>query len=222
MSQVVLIFKKEWLNFVRGDRGIFIVYLILVAGWGVLLATTHDDGTMAVPLWVVFFSVIVAVNFSSTVFVLERVSGSLEILLTCGISRSAILYGKMLFVVIMTFVIGAGCFACAVLVRKFISGPEGLQADILTWRTFALYAGATFLNAAGSAYFSVVLPNPRLLHFINLLIAGFVMTAYTAVSLIRPLPPEIAAAALVLLGIVFTALARREFESERIVKPVVL
>jgi ABC-type transport system involved in multi-copper enzyme maturation permease subunit len=92
----LLMFKKEWLNFISGDRSVFIIYLILVAGWGVLLATAHDSGTTAAPLWIVFFSVIVAVNFSSTVFVLERMSGSLEILLTCGISRSAILYGKML------------------------------------------------------------------------------------------------------------------------------
>jgi ABC-type Na+ efflux pump permease subunit len=222
MSQVLLMFKKEWLNFVRGDRSVFIIYLILVTGWGVLIAAAHDGGTAAAPLWVVFFSVIVAVNFSSTVFVLERMSGSLEILLTCGISRGAILYGKMLFVVVMTAAVGSACCASAFLIRQFLPGPEGTPAGIFTWRYCALYAGATFLNAAGSAYFSVVLPNPRLLHFINLLLAGFVMTAYTALSLVRPLPLEIAAAVLALLGVVFTVLAKREFESERIVKPVVL
>jgi ABC-type Na+ efflux pump permease subunit len=222
MRQVLLVFEKEWLNFIRGDRGVFIVYLILVAGWGILLSSMHDGGTPAAPFWIVFFSVIVAVNFSSTVFVLERVSGSLEILLTCGISRSAILYGKMLFVMVMTLAIGAACLGCALLVRKSVAGHEGLQYGILSWRTLALYAGATFLNAAGSAYFSIVLPNPRLLHFINLLLAGFIMAGWTAISLIYPLPVESAAAALFMLGLVFTVLAKRGFESEGIVKPVIL
>ncbi|MBN2188316.1 MAG: hypothetical protein JW699_02590 [Chitinispirillaceae bacterium] len=222
MSQVMLIFGKEWLNFVRGDRSAFFVYLILVAGWGVLLAAMGDQGAAAAPLWTVVFSVIVAVNFSGTVFVLERLSGSLEILLTCGISRGAILYGKMLFVVVMTAVIGAACFGVALLTRIVIDIPEGWLSEMPVWRTGVLYLSATFLNAAGSAYFSVVLPNPRLLHFLNLFIAGFVMAAYSAVTLVFPLPLETAAAALMLPGVVFTVLARREFESERIVKPVVL
>jgi hypothetical protein len=222
MSQVLLIFKKEWLNFTRGDRSAFFIYLVLVAGWGVLLASMNDQGAAAAPLWIVVFSVIVAVNFSGTVFVLERLSGSLEILLTCGISRSAILYGKMLFVVVMTAGIGAACLAFALLMRTVMNVPEGGSSEILIGRISILYVSATFLNAAGSAYFSVVLPNPRLLHFLNLFIAGFVMTVYTAITLVRPLPLETAAAALMLLGVVFTALARREFESERIVKPVVL
>lgn len=223
MKQVLLMFRKEWLNFICGDRSVFFVYMVLVAGWGILLAATHEGGTAAEPLWIVFFSVIVAVNFSSTVFVLERMSGSLEVLLTCGISRGAMLFGKMLFVVVMTAVIGAACLACAFLIRAFLPGTEGTPvAGPPVGHYCALYAGATFLNAAGSAYFSVLLPNPRLLHFINLLLAGLVMTAYTAVSLIHPVPLESATAVLALLGVIFTVLARREFESEKIVKPVVL
>jgi ABC-type Na+ efflux pump permease subunit len=153
---------------------------------------------------------------------MERMSGSLEILLTCGIPRSALLFGKMLFVCFMTACIGAACCACALLMGRFIAGPEGMTADLMTWHYAVLYASATFLNAAASAYFSVLLPNPRLLHFINLLLTGFVMAVYTAVSLVRPLPLESAAAALALLGVIFTVLARREFESERIIRPVVL
>jgi ABC-type Na+ efflux pump permease subunit len=214
MSQTVLIFRKEWLNFMRGDRSVFFVYLIL--------ASMGDQGAAVAPLWTVVFAVIVAVNFSGTVFVLERLSGSLEILLTCGISRGAILYGKMLFVVVMTAVIGAACFGVALLMRTVIDVPEGGLSAMPVWGTGVLYVSTAFLNAAGSAYFSVVLPNPRLLHFLNLFIAGFVMAVYTAITLVCPLPLEAASAALMLPGIVFTVLARKEFESERIVKPVVL
>jgi len=222
MNQIMLMFGKEWLNFLRGDRSVFIIYLILVAGWGALLASMNTGGPTTAPLWIVFFSVIIGANFSSTVFVLERMSGSLEILLTSGISRSAILYGKMLFVIVMTIAIGAVCVACALLVRPFFTGPDKTPAEYLTWPYCVLYVSATLLNAAGSAYFSVWLPNPRLLHFINLLLVGFIMTGYMAISFIHPLSLYFVAGLLGLLSVLFAVLAKREFESERIIKPVVL
>jgi len=222
MNQIMLMFGKEWLNFLRGDRSVYIIYLILVAGWGALLASMNTGGPTTAPLWIVFFSVIIGANFSSTVFVLERMSGSLEILLTSGISRSAILYGKMLFVIVMTIVIGAACVACARLVRPFFTGPTQAPVEFITWHYCALYVSATLLNAAGSAYFSVWLPNPRLLHFINLLLVGFIMTGYMAISFIHPVSLYSVAGLLGLLGVLFAVLAKREFESERIVKPVVL
>jgi ABC-type Na+ efflux pump permease subunit len=222
MSQTILMFRKEWLNFLRGDRSVFLVYLMLVAGWGGLLASMHTSGPQTAPLWVVFFSVIIAANFSSTVFVIERMSGSLEILLTSGMSRSAILYGKMAFVVVMTVAIGAACMACALLLRRLFAGASTASVEPFTVAYCALYVSATVLNAASSAYLSVWLPNPRLLHFINLLLLGFIMTAYLTVSFIRPVSLYAVVALLTLLAAVFAALARKEFQSERIVKPVVL
>ena len=88
MNQCLLVLRKEWLNFVCSDRSVFFIYLFLVAGWGMLLATMDHGGSIGSPLWLVFFSVIIAANFSTTVFVSERMSGSLEILLTSGLSRS--------------------------------------------------------------------------------------------------------------------------------------
>ena len=223
MSQMMLMFRKEWLNFVRGDRSVLVVYFIMVVGWGALLASMNTGGATTAPLWIVFFSVVIAANFSSTVFVLERMSGSLEILLTSGLSRSAILYGKMLFVVLMTLLLGGACAVFALLLRPYIAALQRAPADLRNlWPYFALYAGATFMNAASSAYFSVWLPNPRLLHFINLLLLGFIMAGYMAVSFIHPLSLYFIAGILALLGVCFTFLARREFESERIIKPVVL
>jgi hypothetical protein len=48
------------------------------------------------------------------------------------------------------------------------------------------------------------------------------MTGYMAVSFIHPLSLYCIAGLLALLGVLFTFLAKREFESERIIKPVVL
>jgi hypothetical protein len=84
-----------------------------------------------------------------------------------------------------------------------------------------LYIAATAFNTASSACFSVWLPNPRLLHFVNLLILAAVMSAYTALSAMVSLPLHAVSALLFVTAVVFLILARRAFESERITKPVV-
>jgi ABC-type Na+ efflux pump permease subunit len=221
MNQCLLVLRKEWLNFVCSDRSVFFIYLFLVAGWGMLLATMDHGGSIGSPLWLVFFSVIIAANFSTTVFVSERMSGSLEILLTSGLSRRAILWGKMVFVIAMTLAVGAACVVTASVLRRFIAPPETVRVFYFQWTYVAIYAGATFLNAASSACFSVWLPNPRLLHFVNLLLLGAIMTGYVAVSLTRPLSLFAVAAAMTAIGILFAWLAGRAFESERIIKPVI-
>ena len=92
MKDFLLIIRKEWTGFSKSDCGIFFIYGILVLAWSFLLSTNITmllTGTEY--LWLVFFSVIVSGNFSNTTFVAERMNGSLEILLTSGIARNAIL-----------------------------------------------------------------------------------------------------------------------------------
>ncbi len=221
MSQCLIVLRKEWLNFVCSDRSVFFIYFFLVAGWGMLLATMDRGGPLGSPLWLVFFSVIIAANFSSTVFVSERMSGSLEILLTSGLSRAAILWGKMIFVMVMTLAIGMVCVLTASVLQRFIAPPEVARAVWFQWSYGALYAGATFLNTASSACFSVWLPNPRLLHFVNILLVGAVMAGYVALSLTCPLSLFIVAIAMAAAGLLFAWLAGRAFEGERIIKPVI-
>jgi ABC-type Na+ efflux pump permease subunit len=221
MSRTMLVFTKEWLNFTRSDRSVFIVYFILVAGWGMLLASTHGADSVSAPLWLTFFSVIIAANFSSTVFVAERMTGSLEILLTSGLSRGAILYGKVLFVIVMTLAIGIFCAVVGAVMRPLFGGSSPLPLPGQVWPGITLYAASTFFNAAASACFSVWLPNPRLLHFLNLFILAIVMAAYTALSYVFSLPLYAVAGFLLVTGAVFMVLARRAFESERIIKPVI-
>jgi ABC-type Na+ efflux pump permease subunit len=222
MSQCLLVLRKEWLNFVCSDKSVFFIYLFLIAGWGMLLATMNRGGSLGSPLWLVFFSVIIAANFSGTVFVSERMSGSLEILLTSGLSRGAILGGKMTFVIVMTFAIGMACILTASVVQHFMAPPDVDRVVYFQWTYLALYAGATFLNTASSACFSVWLPNPRLLHFVNIALVGCIMAGYVAVSLTQPLPLFLVAFVMTFVGILFAWLARRAFESERIIKPVIL
>jgi ABC-type Na+ efflux pump permease subunit len=223
MKGIGLVVYKEWLNFARSDKSVFFVYFILIAGWGMLIASSGNGTSISASLWLVFFSVIIAANFASTVFVAERMTGSLEIFLTAGVTRGAIVYGKIAFVATMTIVIGALCALVGAIMRPLIAGSDHAfqcNADAVSYAV--LYIAATLFNAASSACFSVWMPNPRLLHFINLLILAVIMSLYFAISNHFHLPLHAVSGLLLLTSIVFLALARRAFDSERIIKPVIL
>lgn len=221
MNNVALILRKEWMSFVGSDRSVFFIYAILVVGWGMLLASWQASPESYLPLWLALFSVIVAANFANTVFVTERVTGSLEILLTSGVSRNGILYGKLLFVAGMTIVIGAACIGLSELVRPLVS-PVPAGGAPLAGSGYAVYVAASFLNASASAWLSVVLPNPRALHLLNLLLISFIMAVQMVLSAYFPIPQIAGAGVMVVAGIFFCILAQREYNSERIIKPVVL
>jgi ABC-type Na+ efflux pump permease subunit len=221
MNNVALIFRKEWMSFVGSDRSVFFVYVILIAGWGMLLASWQNSQVMYLPLLIASFSVVVAANFANSAFVNERTTGSLEILLTSGVSRNGILYGKLLFVVGITVAIGAACIGLSVALKPVVSGTT-MTGSGISVSIGAIYCAASFLNAAASAYLSIVLPNPRLLYLLNLLLINLILGLQMVLSACFPFPLMAGTGFMVAAGIVFTFLAQREYNSERIIKPVIL
>ncbi|MBN1307767.1 MAG: hypothetical protein JXA18_07615 [Chitinispirillaceae bacterium] len=219
MSGILTILRKEWRCFIGSDRGIFIIYAVLIVSWSLMLAAPSNTTVQAGPLWLVFFSVVISANFSNTVFIAERVNGILEILLTSGLSRRDILYGKMLFVFGMSVGIGLFCAAVTPLWRLALYKEA---ASTLTGETLLLYCAAVFMNTACSAYLSVRMGNPRLLHLANLLLLGLLVTLHFVVSYYFTVPPFILPLALLFIGALATAAARRLYESEKILQPVVL
>jgi len=218
MSGIITILQKELASFIGSDKGVFGVYAIIVAVWSFMFLFGEDG--VGGQLWFVFFSVIVAANFSSTVFISERINGTLEILITSGLSRDAILFGKMIFIIQMTFIIGFSCALLAGVLGIILPGIEGARA--FGFYDAVLYLSATFLNVASSAYFSVRLSNPRLLHFINIFIIGAIITIYSTMSSLFNLHHYFLVVGFLLLGAVFTFLAKKEFTGERIIQPVIL
>ena len=212
------IIQKEFKNFTGSDRSTLLIYLVISVLWSFTLLS-YDSGGIDGGLWLVFFSVIVAANFSGTVFISERVSGTLEVLITSGLSRDAVLFGKMLFVIVMTSIIGILCAALAALWGAVIPGVELSRA--LGAYEAALYLSVTYLNVAASAYFSVRMGNPRFLHFVNLFMTGFLVGLYSAASGFADLRPSILVLAFLASGALFTFLARREFAGERIIRPII-
>ena len=221
MKDITLIIRQEWTNFLRSDRSVFIVYGILVFAWSVVLATNmHSLARESNMLWWVFFSVIVSGNFSNTTFVSERLTGSLEIILTCGISRGAILIGKMIYVIIMSAALGFLCLAIG-LCWALIAGNDFyiLIRALDIGGLGGLYLSACYMNGACGAWLSVRLTNPRLSHFANLLVLGIVVGTYAVLSAVFTVSQLILVAALLLVGSILFALAARDFNSEKVVQP---
>ena len=219
MSSIITVLKKEWKCFTGSDRGVFFLYLILVLTWSFLLASGDNSAIHTGPLWLVFFSVVIAANFSNTVFISERVTGALEIMITSGLSRNGILFGKMIFVIIMSTAVGGICMGLGLLWHQLFYDFSG---GFLTSSDFLVYVSSVFINVGSSAFLSVRMANPRMLHFTNLLLLGGIVSFYLAASQFLTLSPIYLVVLLASLGVLFSWLAKREFDSERILQPVIL
>ncbi len=179
MGGFKIVFAKELQCFAGSDRGMFILYSVIVIVWSALLATRSSDSFDSGPLWLVFFSIVITANFSNSIFVSERTNGSLEILITSGLSRNAVLYGKMFFIITMSVLFGTVCIILSLLLDKYIFYNSMPSTGI---ESFLLYTSSTFLNVAASAYFSIKLTNQRLLHFVNMFVLGLFVSVYLTLA----------------------------------------
>jgi ABC-type Na+ efflux pump permease subunit len=209
------------MSFIYGERSSFVVYGLLVLVWSSLIASNIGGQTQfAGTVWWIFFSVIISGNFGNTVFIAERLSGSMEILLVSGLSRKAILFGKMLFVIAMTAIIGAACYGLALLWLLVQHNEAALNQPYLLQAT--LYMCASAMNAASSAWLTTRLPNPRLAHFANLLGLACVIGVYAAMQAYLDVSPWWLAAVLLAFAALFARAALKDFYSERIIRPITL
>ena len=160
MNDVISILRKEWRTFTGSEKGVFVVYAILVLVWS-FMPLYNNAGSFALggAVWWLFFSVIVSGNFANTVFVAERMSGSMEILLTCGFSREGVLFGKVLFVMVMSAIVGSLLLGLS-LVWFLLSGSAAPAIGPSFLDAVLLYAAGTFLNATAGAWMSIRLASP--------------------------------------------------------------
>lgn len=219
MRDMFLVLRKEWKAFTKSESGIFFIYGILIFAWSFLISSEFNSiSTGDGYLWLVFFSVIISGNFSNSVFVSERMSGSLEILLTSGISRRSILYGKSAFVMIMSVCMGFLCYCIAFLINIYLRESYVIFNPTLP---VCIYISACFMNTSCGAWLSVRLTNPRLVHFANLFMLAFVIVLHRVLSLYVALSDWSLTAVLFAMGFLLMILAYRNYKSERIIQPVV-
>jgi ABC-type Na+ efflux pump permease subunit len=214
-----VVFAKELQCFAGADRGMFILYSIIVIVWSTLLATRSSDSFDSGPLWLVFFSVVITANFSNSIFVSERTNGSLEILITSGLSRNAVFYGKLFFIITMSVLFGAVCIILSRLLDKYLFYNSMPSTDI---QSFLLYTSSTFLNVAASAYFSIKLTNQRLLHFVNMFILGLFVGVYMVLTQYVILSVYYLVGAMFISGVYICWRTQKLYQSEKIIQSVTM
>jgi ABC-type Na+ efflux pump permease subunit len=220
-----IIFKKEFKSFLGSGKGILFIYLFLILLWSLMFITTDLNASVPVlVIWLLTLSVIIGGNFSQNVFVAERITGSIEILLTMGLSRLEILVAKTLFVTVMTTILGFACMGISMLWAVFGKTQAiemiSFNAIPFTYSDFLLFAVASFFNAASAAWLSIRLSNPRMLYFVNLGIMAALFAAYFLLTTYLQLHIFVFLAVLLLGGVFLFILAKESFEGEKVIQPV--
>ena len=218
MKTVSVILKKEWNNFLGSERGVFAIYGVLVLSWS-LLPLSKD--LAAGPVWWLFFSVIISGNFAATVFVSERLNGSMEILLTSGFPRNAVLFGKVAFITLISTAIGGLCFCCALWWLHLSGRPHALYVEEVLMGA-GLYCAGTIMNVACGAWMSIRLQSPRIIPFISILFMAAVVAAYYGLSYLVAAPQWTLIPVLAVAAAFFLHRAKKEFNGEKVIQPITL
>lgn len=213
MNGMILIAGKEWRSFLGAERALLVTLGILFLVYSLSFALGGSSVSQSA-LWSVVFSVVVSSIFGNSLFVSERMNGAIEILLTSGISRDSVLFGKFAFGMALTLAMGAVPYAlaagwCAIL------GTDPAAPLLGGWAP-ALYAASSFVSLAAAAWLSVQLSSPRLVYFLIMLLLAAAGGAVFGLGL----GVSHLAALLVGLGLAFLLLARHAYRGEKPIRPV--
>jgi ABC-type Na+ efflux pump permease subunit len=208
--------RKEWANFLGSERGVFAIYGILVLSWSFI---PLSGGMAAGPAWWLFFSVIICGNFTNSVFVSERLSGAMEILLTSGFTRNAVLFGKTAFIASMSIIVGIVCMGLSMVWLEFSARPrESIFQDF--YSSVGLYCAGVVMNVACGAWLSVRLHSPRIIPFITIIIMTLIVTAFYCLVYFLSAPRWLLVIILPAFSVIFMYSAKNEFNGEKIIQPI--
>jgi hypothetical protein len=217
MKKLNAIIYKEWTNFTGSERGIFIVYGFLVLSWS-FLPLYKGIGTSIEGLWWLFFSAVISGTFSNTVFVSERLSGSMEILLASGFSRDAVLFAKSIFIIGMSICIGALCLGLSRLWLNVSGGYRGFDGAVFYGA--GLYCAGTCMNVGIAAWMSVRLQSPRLIPIVTIVVMTIIVAGFSGLLYVVVVPQWSLPVILLAIALAFFLFARKEFNGERIIQPI--
>jgi ABC-type Na+ efflux pump permease subunit len=216
MKKCNAVVLKEWLNFKGSERGLLLVYGILVLAWS-FFPLNKELG--AGPIWWLFFSVIICGNFTNTVFVSERLNGSMEILLTSGFPRNSVLFGKIAFVLLISIVMGMLCF-CLSMVWLRIAGREKMFLSLEVIYNVLLFCCGVLMNVAFGAWMSFRLQSPRLIPFMTVMVMGGIVAGFYGLVFLFGLPQWTLGLILTIAAVIFGLFARKEFHGEKVIQPI--
>jgi ABC-type transport system involved in cytochrome c biogenesis permease component len=221
MNQMWLIFKEEFEKLRFSEPGQHMMYVVMILCWSALLGINVSLGMMTLSTgWWLFFSVVITATLSTTVFVAELIQGALEILLTCGVSRRAILYGKILYCTLMSVAMGYACFALSILWHAVTAKAFGARHLTVPYTELVLYLSAAFFNTVFGAWMTIRLSSPRILYLLNMIAVAFIFGLWTALRTRFDLSEWWLIAGMTVLGLALIPLAERAFETERVIRPL--
>jgi len=221
MSEIVLVFRQELLAFLKSGKSSLLLLAFTTLAWGGFI--TNKIESIDEPssyLWVLFFSLVAGAGLSTSVFVRERVSATLEVLLTSGLERNSILLGKLLFTTAMTLLVGVGAFSISFLVRSLLY-HDSLQLFDEIGVVLVLYSSSAILVSHSSALLSMTLSNPRLVQFVNFTLLTIISVLFGVFSPQGRGSLFVLSAGLLLLSILLFFLTKRAFRNEKIIQPLI-
>jgi len=219
--EIFEIIRHETKAFFYSGFSSLILLLVTILIWGSVIAGKVENiHALDSWVWVVFFAMVVTAGFSTTVFVRERLSATLEILLVSGVERSSVLYGKIIFTSVFTIFTGLAAFFVAWFGRSILFSEEFFLKEKL-FQTVSLYISTSCMMTASSAMLSLSLTNPRLVQFVNFTILMGIVLAYAIASQYYPISLYILCLFESMFAILFVIISRVLFNREKIIQPLV-
>lgn len=222
MFEVFLMSKQEFWAFIKSGRSALLLTLITTLVWGGMISS--KTSTLYEPtsyLWVIFFALVASATLTNSVFVRERISNNLEVLLVSGLNRSSILWGKLLFTNSVTLFIGVGAISTAISISTLFYQKPFVGLETLVQISLLYFASSLLVNSS-SAFLSFALSNPRVVQFVNFTLLTLISVSFTTATIYwRELPLWSLATVMITLSILFNYLALRLFKSEKIIQPLI-
>lgn len=171
-------------------------------------------------LWVISFAFVMTAGISYSVFIRERTNGALEILLTSGIEKVAIIRGKILFATIVSSLMGVTSFIFAFLIKYVI-----LREEFYSWfelfDILLMYVGAVVFITSLSAFYSLLLKTPRLIQFLNFITLGILSAIYIVFDVLLQVPLWGFAVTLIAFSAMLNQISSKLFLREQVIEQVV-
>lgn len=171
-------------------------------------------------LWVISFAFVMTAGISYSVFIRERTNGALEILLTSGIEKLAIIQGKILFATIVSSLMGVTSFLVAFFI-KYVIFREEFYAWSELFDILIMYIGSAVFITSLSAFYSLLLKTPRLIQFLNFMTIGILSSIYMVFNILLETRLEYFAITLLFLSAILNKISSKLFLREQVIEQVV-
>ena len=177
----MILIRQELLAFLRGGINSLLFVGLTTLSWGIMMGSYPlSSFELTTLLWVLFYALVTSAGITSTVFIRERQSGNLEILLVSGVSRKEIALSKIAFSFGVTSLMGGVTLLVATLFSVAVFG-ESVTVSALA-KYYVVYLFGAALMVSSSAWLALVLDNPRTVYILNFLLLSVISVLFITLA----------------------------------------